>query len=351
MVGPFAFPQMAKRLAGVRAKVSTLAMKSGLSGCVRSCQSIAMTDLITASGTPVSRLTFGTMQFGGAADAAQSRGMYDAARAAGINHFDTAVRYTDGNSEKLLGPMVTAERDAIYLATKVAYTGGAGRANILSMFDECRRQLAMDRVDLLYLHRFDTDTPLEETFETMAELQSQGAIRYIGVSNYAAWQVMKAQAVCASLGTRIDVIQPMYSLVKRQAEVEIFPMAVDQDIAIVPYSPLGGGLLTGKYAKGQTGRLTENKMYEARYNVPWMHKCAVGLSEIADRHGVSPATLAVAWAARHPATPFPIISARSVAQLAPSLAAEGFAMGDALYAQIAALSQTPAPATDRLEEA
>ena len=309
-----------------------------------------MPNLTTINGAPISRLTFGTMQFGGTADATQSRAMYDAARAAGINHFDTAVGYTDGQSETLLGPMVASERDDIFLATKVAYAGGAGRANIRAMFDQCRKQLGHDSVDLLYLHRFDDDTPLEETFSTMAELQDQGAIRYIGVSNYAAWQVMKAQNIAQALGTRIDVIQPMYSLVKRQAEVEIFPVCVDQDIAIVPYSPLGGGLLTGKYAAGGTGRLTENAMYKARYNVDWMRACAADLAAIAVDHAVSPATLAVAWAARHPAGPRPIISARSGEQLAPSLAAVDFEMDDALYAQITALSQTPPPATDRLEE-
>jgi aryl-alcohol dehydrogenase-like predicted oxidoreductase len=291
------------------------------------------------------------MQFGGTADAIESRAMYDAARAGGINHFDTAVGYTSGKSEKLLGPMVAAERDDIYLATKVAYIGGSGRANILKMFDQCRSQLGMDAVDLLYLHRFDDETPLEETFETMASLQSAGHIRHIGVSNYAAWQVMKAQAVCAKLGTRVDVIQPMYSLVKRQAEVEIFPMAVDQDVKIVPYSPLGGGLLTGKYADGGTGRLTEDDRYKVRYDVAWMHDCALGLSKLASDIGTSPATLAVAWAARHAAAPSPIISARSVSQLDPSLAAEAFHMDDALYDTITALSQTPPPATDRLEEA
>ncbi len=310
-----------------------------------------MTHLTTSSGDPLSRLTFGTMQFGGKADADASRAMYDAARGAGINHFDTAVGYTGGASEALLGPMVSDARDKIYLATKVAYIGGSGRANILKMFDQCRSQLGLDSVDLLYLHRFDDDTPLEETFETMAGLQSDGHIRHIGVSNYAAWQVMKAQAVCATLGTRIDVIQPMYSLVKRQAEVEIFPVAVDQDIKIVPYSPLGGGLLTGKYAKGETGRLTEDERYKVRYDVRWMHACAAQLSRIAEDVGTAPATLAVAWAARHSAAPSPIISAKSVAQLVPSLAAEGFEMDDALYARITALSQTPAPATDRLEEA
>ncbi|MEL6573030.1 MAG: aldo/keto reductase [Pseudomonadota bacterium] len=310
-----------------------------------------MPELKAASGAPISRLTFGSMQFGGKADADASRGMYDAARAAGINHFDTAVGYTGGMSEKLLGPMVAAERDDIYLASKVAYVGGAGSANIMKMFDQIRSQLGLDSVDLLYLHRFDNDTPLEETFETMAALQSDAAIRHIGVSNYAAWQVVKAQGVCAKLGTKIDVIQPMYSLVKRQVEVEIFPMAVDQDIKIVPYSPLGGGLLTGKYAQGGTGRLTEDDRYKARYNVDWMHTCAAGLGAIAAELGTEAATLAVAWAARHSARPAPIISARSVEQLTPSLAAEGFVMDDALYRRITALSQTPAPATDRLEEA
>ena len=310
-----------------------------------------MTDLTTVSGAALSKLTFGTMQFGGTADAAASEAMYHAARDAGINHFDTAVGYTGGNAEKLLGPMVQRHRDDIYLATKVAYAGGASRQNITAHFDRCRLQLGVDQIDLLYLHRFDDDTALEETFSTMAALQDAGHIRHIGVSNYAAWQVMKAQAVAKTLGTRIDVIQPMYSLVKRQAEVEIFPMAVDQDIRIVPYSPLGGGLLTGKYAKGEEGRLTTDEGYRARYDVSWMHDCAAALSEIADALGTHPATLAVAWAARHPAAPSPIISARAVAQLMPSLAAEGFMMDDALYRRITALSVTPPPATDRLEEA
>jgi len=309
------------------------------------------TDIFTRDGTALSSLTFGTMQFGGKADAQESRAMYDAARAAGINHFDTAVGYTGGASETLLGPMVTAERDAIYLATKVAYIGGSGRENITRMFDQCRRQLQLDHVDLLYLHRFDDDTALEETFSTLAELQQSGLIRHIGVSNFAAWQVMKAQSVAKSLGTQIDVIQPMYNLVKRQAEVEMIPVAIDQNMRIVPYSPLGGGLLTGKYANGETGRLTEDDRYAARYGQKWMHTAARSLAKFAAAEGVSPATLAVAWVAAHPSRPAPIISARSVEQLAPSLAAVDFDMSDTLYDHLTALTPTPPPATDRLEEA
>lgn len=308
------------------------------------------TKLTTRSGKPVSRLTFGTMQFGGNADERESRAMYDAARNAGITHFDTAVGYNNGASEKLIGSFIKHERDDIYLATKVGYAGGASRANIIKHFEQCKQQLQEDTVDLLYLHRFYDDTPLEETFQTLAELQSSGAIRHIGVSNYAAWQVMKAQCVAKSLGTKIDVIQPMYNLVKRQAEVEIMPMTQDQDIRMIPYSPLGGGLLTGKYAKGGSGRLTEDARYKARYGQSWMYDTAIALSAMAEDLGTNPATLAVAWVAAHPANPSPIISARSTAQLMPSLAAESFDMTPELYAEITALSVTPAPATDRLEE-
>jgi len=310
-----------------------------------------MIKLTTRNGTPLSQLAFGTMQFGGKADPAASQAMFDACRAAGINHFDTAVGYNDGASETILAPMIKADRDDLFIATKVGYTGGAGSQNILAQFERCQRQLDQDAVDLLYMHRFDDDTPLEETFETLAALQEDGAIRYIGVSNYAAWQVMKAQAMAKSLGTQIDAIQPMYNLVKRQAEVEIFPMAVDQGITIFPYSPLGGGLLTGKYANGNAGRLAEDSRYNARYGQEWMHDCAADLAGMATNLGTDPATLAVAWAARHPAGAMPIISARSVEQLGPSLAAADYALDDALYAQISALSITPPPATDRLEEA
>jgi aryl-alcohol dehydrogenase-like predicted oxidoreductase len=310
-----------------------------------------MTNLTTRSGAPLSKLTFGAMQFGGKADADESAAMFHAARKGGINHFDTAFLYTEGASETLLGDYIKQDRDDIYLATKVGYVGGASRTNILSDFDTSRARMNEDAIDLLYMHRFDDDTPLQDTFSALAELQSQGLIRHIGVSNYAAWQVMKAQAVAKSLSTRIDVIQPMYSLVKRQSEVEIFPMTADQNITVVPYSPLGGGLLTGKYQAGETGRLTEDPRYKARYNQEWMHQTAAKLANLAEVHDVSPATLAVAWAAQHKVRPHPIISARSAEQLKPSLAAMTFDLSDALYDQITALSLTPAPATDRLEEA
>ncbi len=309
-----------------------------------------MPKITAPDGSPISALCFGCMQFGGTADANDSRAMYAACRDAGINLFDTAHLYTDGQSEALLGQFAKPAREKLIIATKVAYTRGSGRANVLATFDTSRARLDMDMIDILYLHRWDPETPLEETLETLAALQEQGTIRYIGVSNFAAWQVMKAQSVAVGLGTRIDIIQPMYSLVKRQAEVELFPMALAEDIAVTPYSPLGSGLLTGKYAAGGAGRLSTDTRYAARYGQGWMQDTANALSALATRMGQNPSTLAVAWAAQHPAVTAPIISARNVGQLQASLDAMQFRLGDDAYAQITALAPTPAPATDRSEE-
>ena len=299
----------------------------------------------------MTQLAFGTMQFGGRANESEARAMFDACLAAGVNHFDTACGYTNGNSETLLGRFAAPLRDRLFIATKVGYEGGGGRANLVAQFDGSRQRLGMDAVDLLYLHRFDPDTDLAETLETFADFQAQGLIGQIGLSNFASWQVMKAQAQATRLGTRIDAIQPMYNLVKRQAEVEILPMAADQNIAVYSYSPLGGGLLSGKYAAGQTGRLNEDDRYAARYAPAAMHQAAAGLARLAANWGQHPATLAVAFVQAHPTRPTPLISAQSAAQLAPSLAARNFALTPAQYAEVAALYPAPPPATDRLEEA
>ncbi|WP_109465907.1 aldo/keto reductase [Albibacillus kandeliae] len=309
-----------------------------------------MTQLTTPDGTPVSRFAFGTMQFGGRADETDSRAMYDACRAAGINHFDTAYVYTDGASETLLGGMAAGERDSLLIATKAGYVGGASAANMRDTLDVSRQRLGFDTVDLFYLHRFDPETDLRESMECFASLKQAGLIRYVGVSNFAAWQVMKAIRAAAEFDLSVDVLQPMYNLAKRQAEVEILPMCADQDVAVAPYSPLGGGLLTGKYASGGSGRLTEDDRYGARYGKDWMAQTGADLAALAAELGTDPATLAVAWVAAHPSHPMPIVSARNAEQLAPSLAALDFAMTPELYARIAALSPTPPPATDRLEE-
>ncbi|KIC31138.1 aldo/keto reductase [Leisingera sp. ANG-M6] len=308
------------------------------------------TPLTSPDGTPASRFAFGCMQFGGRATEAQSAEMYAACRAAGITHFDTAWVYTGGSSEQILGRLIKQERDQLLIATKAGYEGGAGAANLRAQLDESRRRLDLDMVDVFYLHRFDPHTDLRETMDCFAALKAEGVIRYAALSNFAAWQVMKAQMAGLASGVSVDLLQPMYSLVKRQAEVEILPMCADQGITAVPYSPLGGGLLTGKYASGGTGRITEDKGYGIRYSPAAMHETATALTELAAQRGTHPATLAVAWAAAHPSAPVPIISARNAEQLQPSLAALDYAMDADLYRAIEALSPRPAPATDRLEE-
>ncbi|WP_299402701.1 aldo/keto reductase [uncultured Roseobacter sp.] len=310
-----------------------------------------MTHALTSpDGTPASRLAFGTMQFGGRADETAAREMFEASIAGGITHFDTAYVYNDGASEEILGKLLGDRRDRLIIATKAAYTGGGSKQNIQDSFAISRKRLNLDVIDILYMHRFDPDTDLHESMEALAELKQQGLIRYVGVSNFAAWQVVKAINIAAKFDITVDILQPMYNLVKRQAEVEILPMCADQGVACAPYSPLGGGLLTGKYNAGKGGRLTEDDRYAARYGLDWMHAAAVGLSKVAEEIGVDAATLAVAWAAAHPMGPTPIISARSAQQLEPSLAALDYQMSDNLYGRLAALSPTPPPATDRIEE-
>jgi len=307
-----------------------------------------MERFLTMSGNTVSRFSFGTMQFGGTADEIASGEIYCACREAGITFFDTAYGYTEGGSERILGDLIAPERDDIFLATKCAYRG-ASAAEIEAQFSESRRRLKTDVVDLLYIHRWDEATPLRQSLAVLAGYVADGSLRYVGVSNFAAWQVMKAVRIGADLGLSISFLQPMYSLVKRQAEVEILPMARAEGFAVCPYSPLGGGLLTGKYVAGGSGRLATDARYASRYREDWMHGCAGALCEIAADLSVSPATLAVAWVARNEAVFGPIISARSVEQVRPSLAAMTFAMDDALYERLSSLSPTPPPATDRTE--
>ena len=276
--------------------------------------------------------------------------MFDAALDAGITHFDTAHVYTDGASESYLGEMIKPHRERLIIATKAAYTGGATPDTILSSAETSRKRMDLDVLDVLYLHRFDPETDMHLSFETFAQLKADGVIRHIGISNFAAWQAAKAASIAAKFDLTITLIQPMYNVVKRQAEVEILPMAQEFGMLCAPYSPLGGGLLTGKYASGGTGRLSEDDRYAARYRFEYMHSAAEKLSQIAAREGVHPATLAVAWAAAHTTAPTPIISARSSEQLEPSLAALSYTMTPELYTEMAELVPAPPPATDRAEE-
>jgi aryl-alcohol dehydrogenase-like predicted oxidoreductase len=311
------------------------------------------------SGIQVSALCLGPMPFGSEADPAESARMYGACRDAGINFFDTADQYGKGRSEEVLGELARGHRDEIVIATKFfnpigADVNGRGgtRRHLTRALEASLRRLGTDRVELLYLHQQDPRTPLEETLRGLEDLVRAGKVLHPALSNHAAWQTQFALDWQERLGwARLQAIQPMYNLVKRQAEVEILPMAQANALSVFPYSPAGGGLLTGKYAEKQTGRLTENKMYESRYGEPWMHETATRFAGLCRRRGAHPMSVAVAWVAAHPAVTAPIIGARSLAQLRASLESMNVEMTPELRAEISALSRTPAPANDRLEEA
>ncbi|MEM7060784.1 MAG: aldo/keto reductase [Pseudomonadota bacterium] len=319
-----------------------------------------MTVLLGRTGIQVSPLCFGTMSFGGDADQETSGALYGAARDAGINFFDCADVYVGGRSEEILGNLIAHERDQIVLTTKChgqmgedVNDGGLSRRHIMRAVEASLKRLDTDRVEVLFIHKWEDHPPMDVQLRAMEDLVRDGKVLHIGVSNWAAWQVAKGLGMADLNGwSRIDVLQPMYNLVKRQAEVEILPMAQEEGLAVISYSPVGGGLLSGKYtdAGSNAGRLIDNKMYTNRYGTDWMHRTAAEFSAFARDQGVHPVTLAVAWAGSHPGITTPIVGGRSVEQIQPSLAALEFKIDADLRAEISKLSPTPPPATDRLEE-
>lgn len=316
---------------------------------------------IGKTGIHVSSLCFGTMSFGGNADAETSKEMFWRCREAGINFFDTANSYAKGLSEEILGECIADCRDEIVLTTKVFNpTGkdinakGLSRRHIMLEVEKSLRRLKTDRIDFYFVHSFDPLTPMEETLRAMDDLQAQGKILYPAASNWAAWQIAKALGISAKEQlARFELIQPMYNLVKRQAEVEILPLAQAEQVGVITYSPLGGGLLTGKYGVNKRpvqGRLMEHKLYADRYAEQINYEVADRFTAYCEEKGVHPATLAVAWVMSHPGVTAPIIGARNREQLEYSLAALDINMTQEWRNEISSLSITPPPATDRTEE-
>ena len=313
------------------------------------------------TGVQVSQLCFGTMPFGGDAGEEAAARMYAACRDAGINFIDTADTYNRGRSERILGRLMKGHRDELVIATKCynpqgedINARGASRRHVTRAVEASLRRLGTDRVDILFLHQFDSRTPIEEQMRGLEDLVRSGKVLYPAASNFSAWQTVDALAVQARHGwARLQVIEPMYSLVKRQAEVEILPMAQAHEISVIPYSPTGGGLLSGKYAGGgeNQGRLHTNEMYNARYGDEWMHEVAAGFAAFCKDRGLHPVSAAVAWVGAHPAVTAPIIGGRNLEQLRASLDSVSIDMTPELRAEISALSRTPPPATDRSEEA
>jgi aryl-alcohol dehydrogenase-like predicted oxidoreductase len=316
--------------------------------------------LLGKTGIQVSKLCFGTMSFGGDADEETSAAMFHRCREVGINFFDSANAYSAGRSEEILGKLIKDCRDELVITTKVNSPMGDGvndrglsRRHIMLAVEGSLRRLGTDRIDLYFVHGFDELTPVETTLRALDDLVRQGKILHPAVSNWAAWQIARALGVSACQGlARFECIQPMYNLVKRQAEVEILPLAESEQIGVISYSPLGAGLLTGKYGvnkRPESGRLVANEMYVKRYAPDVYFESADRFVAHAKERGVSPVSLAVAWVASHPALTAPIIGARNTEQLEGSLGALDIEMTPEWRAEISALSPTPPPATDRLE--
>lgn len=313
------------------------------------------------TGVKVSNLCFGTMSFGGIADEQTSRALFHTCRDAGVNFFDCADVYVGGESERLLGKFIADCRDEVVITSKVYFktgkdvnAGGANRYHIVRAVEASLKRLNTEYIDLYFIHRFDDTTPIEETLRVLDDLVSQGKILYIGASNFAAWQVAKALGISDKMGwSKFVCLQPMYNLVKRQAEVELLPMAQSENIGVISYSPLGGGLFTGKYGKNkkpESGRLVENKMYQVRYGAQRDYEVAEQFTELAAELNLHPVSLAIAWVGAHPGITAPIIGARNTEQLQPCLDAVSIEMTSELYERISALSPAPPPATDRNEE-
>ncbi|HAZ15938.1 MAG: aldo/keto reductase [Chlamydiae bacterium GWC2_50_10] len=313
------------------------------------------------TGIKVSALSFGTMTFGKESDEAAAQALYRRCREAGINLFDCADMYQNGKAEEMLGRLIQDERKEIILTSKVYFpmgkevnSRGLSRRHILQSLEASLKRLKTDYLDIYFMHRFDEKTPLEESLRAMEDLVRAGKVIYLGASNFSAWQIMKGLGISSLRNeTPFRVIQPMYNLLKRQAEVEILPLALAENLAVLSYSPLGAGLLTGKYLLNERipgMRLHEREMYQVRYQNASYPECASRFVDFAQKRGFSPTALAIAWVASHPAVTSPLLGARNVEQLNECLKALEITMTPDLKKEISLLSPEPPPATDRSDE-
>lgn len=316
---------------------------------------------IGRTGVKVSPLCFGTMTFGATSDEETSANIYKKVRDAGINFFDCANIYAGGKSEEILGDLIYGEREQLIITSKVFESmssdindRGSSRRNIVKACEQSLKRLKTDYLDFYFLHHFDPEVPIEESLKALDDLVRHGMILYPAVSNWAAWQIAKAAGLSAKHElARFELIQPMYNLLKRQAEVEILPMALSEEIGVIPYNPMGAGLLTGKYNsknKPKDARITVNPMYRKRYGDTSYLPIAKSFSKYAKDKGLDPAMLAIAWVKAHPAVTAPIFGARKVEQLDAPLKALTYKMSQKMYAEISALSPEPPLANDRSEE-
>jgi len=332
------------------------------------------------SGLRVSSLTLGTMTFGGrdkfanvgTTDVEGATRQIDMCLDAGINLIDTADVYSNGLSEEIVGRAVRGRRDRVLLATKARMPMGDGpndaglsRHHLIRACEASLRRMDTDYVDLYQVHEWDGATPLEETLGALDHLVSSGKVRYIGCSNYAGWHLMKALGISERRGLQRFVSQQIYySLQARDAEYELVPVALDQGVGILVWSPLAGGLLSGKYRRGQQG--PEGSRQLTDWNEPpvrdedGLYDIVDALVEIAEEHDASPAQIALAWLLGRPGVASVVIGARTDEQLADNLGAADLVLGDEERARLDELSAPPLlypywhqakTANDRLGEA
>ena len=293
------------------------------------------------SGLRVSILAMGTMTFGGRGGFAdvgstgveEARRQVDQCLAAGVNLFDTADVYSGGLSEEILGQALKGRRDQVLVATKVRMPMGDGpndaglsRHHILSGVEASLRRLGTDHIDIYHVHEWDGQTPVEETLSALDSLVQSGKVRYLAASNYSGWQLMKALAAADARGyQRFVAEQIYYSLEARDAEYELIPLALDQGLGVLVWSPLAGGLLSGKFRRDaeqpeNSRHLSEEWNEPPVRNEDRLYDTIEVLIDIAKAHGVSAAQVALAWLRSRPGVTSVIVGARTDDQLADNLA-------------------------------
>ncbi|WP_336069922.1 aldo/keto reductase [Nitratireductor rhodophyticola] len=316
-----------------------------------------------ASGLKVPVLSFGTGTFGGTGplfgawgttDANEARRLIDICLDAGLNLFDTADVYSDGASETVLGEAIRGRRDAVLISTKTALPMGEGpsdagtsRARLVRSVDAALKRLGTDYIDLLQLHAFDAATPVEEVLSTLDDLVRAGKLRYLGVSNFSGWQVMKSLAAAERHGwQRYVAHQVYYSLVGRDYEWELMPLGLDQGVGALVWSPLGWGRLTGKIRRGvplpEGSRLHDTASFGPPVDQKQLYRVVDALEDVAEETGKTVPQIAINWLTRRPTVSSVIVGARNEEQLRQNLGAIGWSLSDEQIAKLDAASLTDA---------
>jgi aryl-alcohol dehydrogenase-like predicted oxidoreductase len=316
------------------------------------------------SGFKVPVLGFGAGTFGGKGplfsawgntDDAQATRLIDISLEAGLNFFDTADVYSDGASESILGAAIKGRRDKVILSTKTGLRAGEGpndagssRFHLLQAVDKALQRLGTDYLDLLQLHAFDAMTPVEETLSTLDGLVRAGKVRYLGVSNFSGWHLMKSQAVADQRGySRYVANQTYYSLIGRDYEWELMPLGQDQGVGAVVWSPLGWGRLTGKIRRGQplpeTSRLHDTADFAPPVDEERLYRVIDAMDEVAEETGKTIPQIALNWLLQRPTVSTVLIGARNEEQLRQNLGAVGWNLSSEQVAKLDAASAVTPP--------